>query len=93
MEGTVLLGFLEHAAQICLWARYLFGALRHSVTLSLKQVLHTVKNRKNIQAMLQEARDAPSADAQDLLQRFLDRKIAKDVYASRHKFYHQRIAF
>ena len=87
MEGTVLLVFLEHAAQICPWGRYLYGALRHSVTLCLKQVLHTVKTRKNIQAMLQEARDAPSADTQALLQRFLDRKIAKDVYASKHQFF------
>ena len=36
MEGTVLLGFLEHAAQICPWGRYLYGTLRHSVNLCLK---------------------------------------------------------
>ena len=39
LEGTVRLGFLEHAAQICPWGRYLYCCLRHSVNLYLKQVL------------------------------------------------------
>ena len=35
LEGTVLLGFLEHAAQICPWGRYLYCCLRHSVQTSV----------------------------------------------------------
>ena len=46
MEGTVLLGFLEHAAQICAWGRYLYGTLRHSVNFCLKQAINTVKKKE-----------------------------------------------
>ena len=81
MEGTVLLGFLEHAAQICLWGRYLYGTLRHLVNLCLKQAITSVKKRKNVQDMLQLVRDAPSSEVRDLINSFHEKKIAKDVYA------------
>ena len=74
MEGTVLLGFLEHAAQICAWGRYLYGTLQHSVNLCLKQAINTFLKGKHIQDMRKSARDAPSADAQILIQRFHEKK-------------------
>ena len=80
LEGTVLLGFLEHAAQICPWGIYMYSCLRHSVNLCLKQVLTSVNNRKDIQAMVAASRDASSEDEKLLKERFQQRKIAKTVY-------------
>ena len=87
LEGTVLLGFLEHAAQICPWGRYLYCCLRYSVNLCLKQVLKSVHNRRDVQAMMAESRDSPSDDERILKEKFHQRKIAKTIYNSKLPYF------
>lgn len=86
-EGTVLLGSLEHAAQICPWGKYLYSCLRHSVNLCLKQVIQCVKQRRDVQQMISVAKLATSDDEQLMIDRYNQRNIAKKVYDSKLPYF------
>ena len=87
LDSVKLLGIVENWAEISPWVRFLLSSLRLAVTAALHASRVLVCKRKEILIMASEVAKEPYMDIKDLRQKFLDRKIARDVYHSHVKVF------
>ena len=87
MEGVTLLGYLEHAALVALWARHLYSSLRRIVINALHSCTALVHKRAGVQKMIAEVQEAHTTELHDLIKKFHTKKIAKAVYDCKYKFF------
>ena len=87
LDSVKLLGIVENWAEISSWVRFLLTSLRLAVTKALHTSKILVCNRKEIISLASEVAKDPDMDSAELKQKFLDRKIARDIYHSHVKIF------
>ena len=87
LQGVILCGSLEFWANSSPWVRFLYHQLRSSVNLSLCNCVQITKNRKDIKKSMTELANTKGLESNELKQRFLLKKVAKDTYKCQAKAY------
>ena len=83
MEGMILIGNLEHAAQVCCWLRYCYVVLRHLINMLLKRARIVSFSSPLYHTFNKAIQNATSTDEKDLIKKFAEKKLAHNMYKSK----------
>ena len=87
IEAVQLLGVVENWAEISPWVRFILSALRLAVTKALRSSREIVCKRKEVLNLAREVANDLDISSVMLRKKFLERKIATDIYHSRVKIF------